>query len=304
LIRGFILALLLCSGALAQVPVPQIPLTGTLGAAGPFALFNAGSFAIPTNANLTVAYPNYTCISCTITSAVALTATRNVVMPSGWFILNACNYTSGGQSIQIIGTSGTGATIPNGACAWVRWDGSNWVLSGSVGTVTTLGIGAGWPSWLTPSFANPTSTPSLGVVYTPPSTTINSTPCQLGGSCTITGTGYSLGGNLSSGNVSNLPAGASVANIAGVDGSHTIDIHFTTSPGPGLARLYTLTFTASRGHNAYCVYSPGDATTAQIMSELGQIVVNNLGATGYEIWWNNGSGITGLLDLIFNVSCP
>lgn len=312
MIRGFILALLLCSGALAQVPTPQIPLTGTLGAAGPFPLLNSGSFAIPSDANYTVAYPNYTCISCTITSAVTLTATRNVVMPAGWFIINACNYTSGGQSIQIIGPTGTGATIANGVCAWVRWDGTNWVLSGAGGTVTCVGIGAGWPSWLSPAVANACTTPSISAAVSAipnaalanSSIPINGTTCVLGTPCTISGTGYSLGGTLTSGNVSNLPAGASVGSISGLDGSHAIDIHFTSAPASGMARVYTLTFTTSRGHSAFCVYSPGNATTAQTMSQLGQIVVNNIGATSYEIWWNNATGITGLLDLMFNVSCP
>lgn len=314
MIRGLILGLLLCSGAAAQVPAPQIPLTGTLGAAGPFPLLNSGSFAIPSDANYTVTFPNYTCISCTITSAVTLTSTRNVVMPAGWFIINACNYTSGAQSIQIIGPTGTGATIANGTCAWVRWDGTNWVSAQVTPTspVTSVSIGAGWPGWLMPYLPSTVGAVQINATFTSvpnaalanSSIPINGTTCTLGTPCTISGTGYSLGGTLTSANVSNLQTSASIVYITGLDGSHTIDIHYTSAPSPGMARAYTLTFTASRGHNAYCVYSPGDATTAQAVSSLGQIVVNNIGSTGYEIWWSNNSGITGIFDLIFNVSCP
>lgn len=135
----FVLALAM--GMQAQVPNPQIPVFGTLGAGTNAPLLNGGSFAIPTDANYTLGWPNTSCISCTITSTVSLTATRNVVMPPGYFIINACNYTSGGQSIQIIGSTGTGAAIPNGTCSWAKWDGTNWVLSGGSG-----GGGATFPA--------------------------------------------------------------------------------------------------------------------------------------------------------------
>jgi hypothetical protein len=61
-----------------------------------------------------------------VVSGVPLTMTHNYVLPltikRAWFIHNA---TSGGQSIQVIGTSGTGVTIAADTKAWVYTDGTN-----------------------------------------------------------------------------------------------------------------------------------------------------------------------------------
>lgn len=63
----------------------------------------------------------------TVTSGVALTATRNVVAPLvDGAIYRVKNSTTGGQSIQIIGASGTGATIATGATETVVCNGTNW----------------------------------------------------------------------------------------------------------------------------------------------------------------------------------
>ena len=64
-----------------------------------------------------------------VTSTVSLTATRNVVAPAQKKQYIVFNGTTGGQSIQIIGTSGTGVTIPNGKKRWVYFDGTNFVDS-------------------------------------------------------------------------------------------------------------------------------------------------------------------------------
>ena len=61
-----------------------------------------------------------------VVSRVTLKTTRNYVLPltikRAWFIHNA---TSGAQSIQVIGTSGTGVTIPADTKVWVYTDGTN-----------------------------------------------------------------------------------------------------------------------------------------------------------------------------------
>ncbi len=59
------------------------------------------------------------------TSSVSLTATRNVVVPlpqQQWTVYNA---TTGAQSIQFIGASGTGVTVANGKRAILYADGTN-----------------------------------------------------------------------------------------------------------------------------------------------------------------------------------
>ena len=69
------------------------------------------------------------------------TATRNLVAPLVEKTYLVKNSTTGGQSIQIIGSSGLGVTIPNGITTYVYCDGTNFynALSGSVGNFTING---------------------------------------------------------------------------------------------------------------------------------------------------------------------
>jgi hypothetical protein len=71
----------------------------------------------------------------------ALTATRNVIAPLVEKTYIIKNSTSGSQSIQIIGSSGLGVTIPNGITALVYCDGTNFynAITGSVGNFTVNG---------------------------------------------------------------------------------------------------------------------------------------------------------------------
>src|ERR1700679_315572 len=68
-----------------------------------------------------------------VTSGVSLTALRNIVMPTveGGQLYLVSNQTTGGQSIKIIGASGTGATVATGKVAWVFCDGTNFVAGPS-----------------------------------------------------------------------------------------------------------------------------------------------------------------------------
>jgi microcystin-dependent protein len=69
------------------------------------------------------------------------TATRNLIAPLVEKTYLIKNSTTGGQSIQIIGSSGLGVTIPNGITTYVYCDGINFynALSGSVGNFTING---------------------------------------------------------------------------------------------------------------------------------------------------------------------
>jgi microcystin-dependent protein len=71
----------------------------------------------------------------------ALTATRNVIAPLVEKTYVVQNNTTGGQSIQLIGSSGLGVTIPNGIAAYVYCDGTNFynAISGSVGNFKVNG---------------------------------------------------------------------------------------------------------------------------------------------------------------------
>lgn len=95
--------------------------------------------AFTSDANCTVS----TATNCTVSNGNAgpwlyellvtgsISTTRNLVVPNGR-IYTVINKTTGGQSIQVIGTSGTGVTIANGATATVAFDGTNYVATGGL----------------------------------------------------------------------------------------------------------------------------------------------------------------------------
>ena len=62
-----------------------------------------------------------------LTSGVSLTATRNMVVPTSSKLYFVHNATTGGAAaaVQIIGATGTGTTVPNGAYAALYHDGTN-----------------------------------------------------------------------------------------------------------------------------------------------------------------------------------
>jgi microcystin-dependent protein len=70
-----------------------------------------------------------------------LTATRNLIAPLVEKTYVVKNSTTGSQSIQVIGSSGLGVTIPNGITALVYCDGTNFynAISGSVGNFAVNG---------------------------------------------------------------------------------------------------------------------------------------------------------------------
>lgn len=84
------------------------------------------SVVFASDANKTATASHYRATIMLVTSSATLTATRNLVVPivAGftWIVTNS---TTGGQSIQVIGASGTGVTIATGKTAIVYADGTN-----------------------------------------------------------------------------------------------------------------------------------------------------------------------------------
>ncbi len=84
----------------------------------------------------------------------------------------------------------TGAFTFSGA--GVTHTGNAYTFSGTGTGVGSFAVGS-WPSWLTPTVTNPTTSPSLAVAASAipnsalanPSTTVNGQTCALGGTCTI-----------------------------------------------------------------------------------------------------------------------
>jgi microcystin-dependent protein len=130
-----------------------------------------------------------------------LTATRNVIAPLVEKTYIVKNSTTGAQSIQIIGSSGLGVTIPNGITAYVYCDGTNFynAISGSVGnfavngnlsvtgneTVTgTLGV----------TGATSLTTGSISGVMTAPTATAGTNTTQIATTAFVLANGAPTGG--------------------------------------------------------------------------------------------------------------
>ncbi len=83
----------------------------------------ARSFA--SDANITLTYAEALCEILEFTSAVSLTATRDVVLPLAVKQYTVFNNTTGSQSLQFIGASGSGVTVAAGMRAIIYADGFN-----------------------------------------------------------------------------------------------------------------------------------------------------------------------------------
>ena len=161
------LMLALCAAASAQSP--QIPVTGNLGAGGSFPLIYPRTITLNSDANYTMAYPDMAGTGgiIDVKSTVPLTATRNIIAPSvfglGWTIENA---TTGGQAIQIIGQTGAGVTIPNGATVSAWYDGAKFTATPIITQTGTLGTSSqvsAFPGSVTAGLSLPSGAPSGAV---------------------------------------------------------------------------------------------------------------------------------------------
>jgi hypothetical protein len=84
------------------------------------------SRVLTVDANYTAIQLDYQATIMEFTSSTSLGATRNIVVPTNsgyqWTVFNG---TTGAQSLQFIGTSGTGITVANGKRAILYADGTN-----------------------------------------------------------------------------------------------------------------------------------------------------------------------------------
>lgn len=193
ILKPIILALLMAFPMFGQIPAPQIPLTGNIGCAG-FPCVNSGTISI-TDSNYPMNARETSAFYVKVTSSVPLTATRNIIYPTGRFPVGIENATIGGQSIQIIGASGTGVTIANGTTVSVWNDGTNYVQVGTSGggsctfcamtnTINTFALGQTFQNGIT--LNNSGSNP----VLIGPSATFPS------GSCTTIGYNFGQDGSI------------------------------------------------------------------------------------------------------------
>ena len=140
-----------------------------LGTALEQAVVGYGNPSYPSDANLTLTYTDTNAAQAAralvlnVTSAVSLTVTRELVVPTIQKQYIVQNNTTGSQSITVKTSAGTGITVPNGRKAHLYVDGTNVILmddfvdinggaidgttigasSAAAGTFTTLGATTG-----------------------------------------------------------------------------------------------------------------------------------------------------------------
>lgn len=230
------LATVLLSGvaAFAQVPGPQIPLTGSIGVPGSSAVLGYFPVSFTSDANHTLTPTEWANHVLLVTSTVSLTATRNLIAPNNFgqdMIVQ--NKTTGGQSIQVISSSGTGVTIPNGQSAEVFFDGTNYAANSSGAGISGSGTTGIVPIW-TGSTALGDSPIDLGVTLAnnltiqPPNNDSIQVLSTGTGTTTITaGSGVDI--NASTGNV-RLESVASGGTVQVVTDGNAQNMSF---PSPG-----------------------------------------------------------------------
>ena len=132
--KKLILALLLSSPVGAQIPTPQIPLTGNIGCSG-FPCLNNGTINLTSDASHTMTAVETSALYIRVTSSVSLTATRTLYYPAGNFPVGVENATTGGQVINVCPISGACVPIPNSTTTYTQvwYDGTNFVQIGSTG---------------------------------------------------------------------------------------------------------------------------------------------------------------------------
>jgi len=224
-------------------------------------------------------------------SAVAVTLNYAVTPPWYTTISN-----QGAGTVTVTPQQGTingaaSATIAPNAFATIFFDGANWWSD----SPATGGTGGGVTS-LNGETGAITLAAGTGISVTPSGSTI--TIAATGG-----GGGYSLGGALTSANIAFGPGagtGASISSVSGLDGNHQIG--FTTGSSPVAHDIiYTVTFTASRGHVTYPVYS----AAGNFGFSISQIPA--IGSTSSATQYQLASGATPLaagILYLFNISAP
>ena len=137
--RRYLIFLLFALPAMAQIPAPQINLTGNIGCQG-FPCVNNGILNLTSDANYTMTARDTSAFYIKVTSSVSLTATRTLTYPAGRFPVAIENATTGGQSLSVCGPSGACVTVPNSSSNFTQiWnDGTNFVsLGGGTGGACT-----------------------------------------------------------------------------------------------------------------------------------------------------------------------
>jgi hypothetical protein len=226
-----------------------------------------------------------------------LTATRNLIAPLAEKTYVVQNNTTGGQSIQVIGSSGLGVTIPNGIAAYVYSDGTNFynAISGSVGNYTVNGnltvtgtttlTGALGGSTATFSGAISSVSPTFTGTPTVPTATAGTNTTQAASTAFVTTAVTTATGSLGTMSTQNAN------NVAITGGSITGITDLTVADGGTGASTFTAnSVVLGNGTSALSgnMVAPG-ASGRLLVSNGTTWTSNTLAASGVKL----GLGITG-----------
>ena len=272
----------------------QILLGGPVGTTAG-AILGAVEIIYPTDADFTMttsgAAPQSTNNFLQVTSTPSLTTTRKLIAPL--FVgqeYTVQNNTTGGQEIEIIGPSGTGVLVPNGATMSVVCDGTNYLLAttsgtgatgatgvtGSTGATGSTGVSGSTGSTGASGFTGSTGTTgSTGSAGTTGTTGATGTTGNTGstGQTGSTGTTGVTGASGSTGAFTALTATAPIV-ITGTTGAPNVQLQAGATVSISVAHGAALTAYAGtaallqgalalvQSRQTLWAYQPGDASAA------------------------------------------
>jgi hypothetical protein len=230
-----------------------------------------------------------------ITITGTLSQQRNIIAPLADKVFTFRNSTTGGFSIQVIGSSGTGVVIPNGATTSVYCDGTNFLPlnTGAAGNFTVSGNLAvtgtttltGALSGSTASFSGAVNSVSSALAGTPTATTASSgdNTTRIATTAFVTGAVTAATGSLgtmSSQNANNV-------NITGGSITGITDLAVADG-GTGRSTLTANTVVLGNGTSAVNFVAP--STSGNLLVSNGTTWTSTtLAASGVKL----GLGITG-----------
>jgi len=251
-----------------------------------------------------------------IVATGANNAVRDLIPPVVEKLYTISNQTTGGYAIRVIGTSGTGVTIPNGVTALVYCNGTNFYsgLSGSAGNfsvagdITATGNAAANNVTVTNTLSatnivssNATfvgGTVNVPTVANSSNTTVaastafvknNITALGLGTMSTQNANAVAITGGTINGNSAALTISGLVTPLAVVDGG--------TGSGP-LSANYVL---LGNGYSPVQAVAPG--TTGNVLTSNGSTWVSSAGAAATIRAWLNTDADGTILDSYNITSC-
>jgi hypothetical protein len=241
------------------------------------------------------------------------TATRNLIAPLVEKTYLVKNSTTGGQSIQIIGSSGLGVTIPNGITTYVYCDGINFynALSGSVGNFTVNGnLSVTGNETITGTLgvtgATSLSTGSISGIMTAPTAPVGTNTTQIATTAFALANGVPSGCiMLWSGSIASIPSGWLLCNgssgtpdlrdrfIVGAGSSYAVGATGGSADAVVVSHTHTIN---DPGHVHPPLNGGGNFMSTNVQGGLVQ------GGPGYTAYSTTGSATTGITNQSTGVS--